>query len=79
MKFNLLLNEVPDNTCVFKSADENVATVDENTGVVTAVGTGTTFVKLYNGKNELYAAVKVNVNEQGNKTQPKVVGGYNHL
>ena len=79
MAFNLLLTEVPDNTCTFKTMDEKVATVNEKTGEVTAVATGTTFIKLYNAKNNLYAAVKINVNENGNVTQAKVVGGYNHF
>ena len=58
MAFNLLIREVPDNECTFKTMDSKVATVDETTGEVTAVGQGTTYVKLYNKKNDLSAAVK---------------------
>ena len=52
MAFNLLIKEVPDNECTFKTMDPKVATVDETTGEVTAVGQGTTYVKLYNKKND---------------------------
>ena len=55
---------------------QNVATVNEN-GIVTAKSNGTTIVKIYNERNNLYTAVKVNVNGKTNKTQPKLVGGSN--
>ncbi|CDE14898.1 putative uncharacterized protein [Clostridium sp. CAG:470] len=79
MEFNLLLKQVPNSICTFKSMDEKVATVDAKTGEVTAVATGTTFIKLYNKENNLYAAVKINVNGTQGKIQPKIVGGYNHF
>ena len=75
MEFNLLIESVPDNECTFKTLDPNVATVDEKTGEVTAVGQGTTFIKLYNKKNNLSSAVRINVNGEGNITTPKIVGG----
>ncbi len=31
MAFNLLIREVPDNECTFKTMDQKVATVDETT------------------------------------------------
>ncbi len=79
MAFNLLIKEVPDNECTFKTMDSKVATVNEKTGEVTAVATGTTFIKLYNKKNDLSAAVKINVTGEGNLTFAKVIGGYNHF
>ena len=79
MGFNLLMDEIPEDTCTFTSMDENVAKVDENSGEVTAVATGTTYIKLYNKENEVWGAVKVNVNGTGNIAQPKIVGGENHF
>ena len=76
MKFNLLTDEIPAGDCTFTSMDQNVATVNEN-GIVTAKSNGTTIVKIYNERNNLYTAVKVNVNGKTNKTQPKLVGGSN--
>ena len=78
MTFNLLQDTIPATDCTYTSLDETVATVD-NTGKVTAVGTGSTFIKLYNEENAMYAAVKINVNEEGNTTFPKIVGGGNHF
>ena len=78
MEFNLLIKEVPEKECTFRTMDPTVATVNETTGEVTAVGQGTTFIKLYNKKNDLSAAVRVNVTGEGNLTFAKIVGGYNH-
>ena len=78
MTFNLLLEAVPGTECTYKSMDETIATVDD-AGIVTAVGNGTTFVQLYNAENEMYAAVKINVNGESNITHPKIVGGGNHF
>ena len=57
--------------------DESVAKVDSDTGIITAVSNGTTFIKLYNSDNSIYSAVKVNVNGSQGTTYPKVVAGYN--
>ena len=77
--FNLIRKTVPGTVCTFKSMDENVAVVDENTGVVTSKGQGNTIVKLYNAENNLYAAVRINVNGKENQTAPKISGGLNHF
>ena len=50
-----------------------------NNREVTAVGQGTTYVKLYNKKNDLSAAVRINVTGEGNITFAKITGGYNHF
>ena len=73
VEFNLIRDTVPGDTCTFKSMDESVAVVDENTGVVTAKGQGQTIIKVHNEKNNLWAAVRVNVNGEGNQTAPKIV------
>ena len=76
--FNLLHDDVQGTNCTFTSLDETVATVDSN-GVVKSVGTGTTYVQLYNAENVIYARVKINVNGDGNIAQAKIVGGGNHF
>ena len=58
--------------------DTNVATVNKD-GKVTAKANGTTLVKVYNQKNNIYASVKINVNGKDNISYPKVSGGYNHF
>jgi len=73
VEFNLIRETVPGDTCTFTSMDEKVATVDKNTGEVKAVGQGHTIIKLYNEKNNLWAAVRVNVNGEGNIAEPKIV------
>ena len=78
MAFNLIKDEIPSLTCVFKSLDNEIATVDEN-GLVTAKGIGTTYIQLCNSDNLIYAAVKVNVNGEENITQPKIIGGESHF
>ena len=78
MKFNLLTDEIPAGGITFTSMDKSVATVDED-GIVTAKDIGSTFIKLYNERNNLYTAVKVNVNGENGQVQPKIVGGYNHF
>jgi len=44
----------------FSTIDEKIATVSEN-GTVTATGIGTTFIKIHNIENDIWAAIKVNV------------------
>ena len=79
MKLNLLTDNIKNSTCTFKSMDESVAKVDSDTGIITAVSNGTTFIKLYNSDNSIYSAVKVNVNGSQGTTYPKVVAGYNNF
>ena len=78
MGFNLIKDEITGGTFTYSTMDSEVATVDEN-GVVTATGIGNTFIKVYNKENNIWGAVKVNVNGAQGQVQPKVVGGYNHF
>jgi len=61
----------------FKSMDETVASVSGNT--ITAVGSGTTYVKIADETNKIYGSIKVNVNEIDGQTYPKVSAGNNHF
>ena len=72
MRFNLIRETVPGDTCTFKSMDETVAIVSED-GTVTAISQGQTIIKVHNEKNNLWAAVRVNVNGEDNITAPKLV------
>ena len=76
--FNLLYEEVEKGECEYKTQDDQIATVDDK-GVVTATGTGTTYIKVYNKQNDCYAAVKVQVNGEQGRTAAKIVGGGNHF
>ena len=76
--FNLLYNTIDQTECIYKSLDTDVATVSKD-GIVTAVGDGTTYIRVYNEKTNSYAAVKVNVNGTQGKTYPKIVAGANHF
>ena len=78
MGFNLIKDSIEGGTYKFSTIDEKIATVSEN-GTVTATGIGTTFIKIHNIENNIWAAIKVNVNGKQGNTQPKVVGGYNHF
>ena len=79
MGFNLIKETMEGGTYKFSTLDSNIATVDENTGEVTAQGIGTTYIKVHNKENDIWAAVKVNVNGKQGNVQPKIVGGYNHF
>ena len=79
MGFNLIKDTIEGGTYKFSSLDKNVATVDENTGVVTAQGIGTTYIKVYNEENNVWSAVKVNVNGKEGSVQPKIAGGNYHF
>lgn len=61
----------------FKSLDTSVATVSGNT--ITAVGLGTTYIRIADETNQIYGSIKVNVNEVDGKTYPKVAAGNNHF
>ena len=76
--FNLLKDDMGILDCTFTSFDETIATVDEK-GVVIAKGIGTTQIKLYNETNNLYSAVRINVNGEGNTTAAKIDGGRYHF
>ena len=76
--FNLLYDTIDQGDCEFKSLDEDIATVDSD-GIVTAQGMGTTYIRVYNKKNDCYSAVRVQVNGEQGRTAPKIVGGYNHF
>lgn len=78
MGLNLLTNKFLGTDISFKSLDESIATVN-NEGIITAVKTGTTYVKIIDNYNNLSKAIKVNVNGKDGKTQAKIVGGYNHF
>ena len=71
---SFLTNKLLDEDIVYSSMDNEVATVDEN-GVITAVGEGTTYIKVKDQNNEVTNAIKVSVTIKNNETQPKVVGG----
>ena len=73
VEFNLIRKDIPGDKCTFTSMDENVAVVNKDTGEVTAVAQGQTIIKLHNEKNNLWGAVRVNVNGKGNITAPKIV------
>ena len=45
---------------------------------ITAVGIGTTYIRIKDDTNKIYGSVKVNVNETDGITYPKVAGGQNH-
>ena len=79
MGFNLIKDTMEGGTYKFSTLDSSIATVDENTGVVTAQGIGATYIKVHNKENNIWAAVKVNVNGKQGNVQPKIVGGYNHF
>ena len=79
MGFNLIKDTMEGGTYKFSTLDSSIATVDENTGVVTAQGIGATYIKVHNKENDIWAAVKVNVNGKQGNVQPKIVGGYNHF
>ena len=61
----------------YESLDTDVVTVEDNK--ITAVGIGTTYVKIIDSTNKIYGTVKVNVNADDGVTYPKVVGGYSHF
>ena len=79
MGFNLIKDNIEGGTYKFSTLDNNIATVDENTEVVTAQGVGTTYIRIYNKQNDCYAAVKVQVNGEQGRTAAKIVGGWNHF
>lgn len=60
-----------------KSLDTSVVTVSGNT--ITAVGLGTTYVRLADEEHNIYGSIKVNVNEIDGVTYPKISGGQNHF
>ncbi len=71
MGFNLIKDSIEGGTYKFSTIDEKIATVSEN-GTVTATGIGTTFIKIHNIENNIWAAIKkVNVNGKQGNTQPK--------
>ncbi len=74
--FNLLYDKLEQTSCKFTSSNENVATVSED-GIVTATGTGKTYIKEYNQGTGAHAAVKVNVNGTQGKVYPKITAGGN--
>lgn len=78
MGLNLLTSRFLSESIEFKSLDEDVATVSSS-GLVTAVGTGTTYIRITDKVNDIYGSVKVNVNGEGNVTQAKIIGGNNHF
>ena len=77
-KYNLTNDKISNASISFSSMDTSVATVSSN-GVVTAVGIGTTYVKMYDTVNSIWKAVKVNVNGDQGITAPKVVAGDNYF
>ena len=78
MGFNLIKYSIEGGTYKYTSLDTKVAEVSED-GVVTANGIGNTYIKIHNEENDIWAAVRVNVNGTQGQTQPKVVGGSNHF
>ncbi len=60
----------------YESLDTSVVTVNGKT--ITAVGIGTTYIRIKDDTNKIYGSVKVNVNETDGITYPKVAGGQNH-
>ena len=76
LEYNLIRKDVPNSKNTYKSMDTKIATVDENTGKVTATGIGTTYIKIKDENNNLTTAIKVNVTGEGNLTFAKIVGGY---
>ncbi len=75
--FNVLTNNPLTPNVTFRTLDSNIATVS-NTGIVTAQGTGTTYIELKDEQKEIIAKIKINVNGKGNETAAKIVGGAYH-
>ena len=73
---NLITKEFTLNL-TYESLDTDVVTVENNK--ITAVGIGTTYVKITDRTNKIYGVVKINVNADDGVTYPKIVGGYNHF
>ena len=76
--FNVLTNNPLTPNVTFRTLDSNIATVS-NTGIVTAQGTGTTYIELKDEQKEIIAKIKINVNGKGNETAAKIVGGTYHF
>ncbi len=58
--FNVLTNNPLTPNVTFRTLDSNIATVS-NTGIVTAQGTGTTYIELKDEQKEIIAKIKINV------------------
>ena len=74
--FNLINSSFSMNL-TYESLDTSVATVSGNT--ISAVGIGTTYIRISDNTNKIYGSVKVNVNSNDGVTFPKIVGGVNHF
>ena len=68
-----IINEPNETSISFESLDTSIVTVSENK--ITAVGKGTTYIRIGDTKNGIYGAVKVNVTEDGNIAFAKISGG----
>ena len=75
--FNLLKADIQSNNNTFTSLDTNVAQVTD-TGLITAIGAGTTYIRIENKDYNLLTTVKIVVADREGITSPKVEGGSNH-
>ena len=76
--FNLLYDSVENKGFTYKVENPGVATVDENTGKVTAKGTGRTYVTISSKDSEDEARLVVNVIAEDKETVEKVESGHIH-
>ena len=76
--FNLLFDIAENNGFTYKSLDNNIATVDEETGKVTANGLGRTYIILKSKDAEDEARVVINVIDDDKKVKEKVEAGNIH-
>ena len=76
--FNLYYDKSENNGFTYKSLNEDIATVDENTGKVTAntIGRAYIIVSSKSGGNE--NRVTIDVIPENNKVAEKVATGYTH-
>ena len=78
MKYNLINDKIDGKEIKYSSTDEGIATVSTD-GTVTATGIGTTYIKAYNEEYNIYSGVKVIVNKEGTKAEPKIESGTHHF
>src|SRR5574344_909613 len=76
--FNLLYSNLVADNLTYTSLDTSVATVTED-GTITAISMGSTVIRIYDQNKKTYSSVRVKVNGEGNITQPKIAGGWNHF